>query len=96
MELLRDVGLVESHFGPFGECVSVGARYMHGLRHTYRWLRNYFGRSRWYSYVMRLRLKLISVCLEIVQILMQDRCTVCPEHTKGSEIILDAPNGTLR
>ena len=41
---------------------------------------------------MRLRLKLISVCLEIVQILMQDRCTVCTEHTIGSEIILDAPN----
>ena len=29
-------------------------------------------------------------------ILMQDRCTVCTEHTIGSEIILDAPNGTLR
>ena len=25
-------------------------------------------------------------------ILMQDRCTVCTEHTIGSEIILDAPN----
>ena len=27
--------------------------------------------------------------------LMQDRCTVCTEHTIGSEIILDAPNSTL-
>ena len=27
-------------------------------------------------------------------ILMQDRCTVCTERTIGSEIILDAPNGT--
>ena len=27
----------------------------------------------------------------IVLILMQDRCTVCVEHTIGSEIILDAP-----
>jgi hypothetical protein len=26
MELLGDVGHVESHFGPFGESVSVGAR----------------------------------------------------------------------
>ena len=25
-------------------------------------------------------------------ILMQDRCTVCTIRTKGSEIILDAPN----
>jgi hypothetical protein len=26
MELLGDVGHVESHFGPFGDSVSVGAR----------------------------------------------------------------------
>ena len=26
MELIGDVGLVESHFGPFGDSVSVGAR----------------------------------------------------------------------
>jgi hypothetical protein len=30
------------------------------------------------------------VCLEIVQILMQDRCTVRVEHTIGSKIVLDA------
>ena len=34
--------------------------------------------------------------LEVVQILMQDRCTVCDKHTIGSEIILDAPDGTPR
>jgi hypothetical protein len=34
---------------------------------------------------------LISVCLETVLILTQDRCTVCPEHTIGSETVLDAP-----
>ena len=28
--------------------------------------------------------------------LMQDRCTVCAEHTIGSEIVLDAPGGTPR
>jgi hypothetical protein len=27
---------------------------------------------------------------------MQDRCTVCTERTIGSEIILDAPDGTAR
>jgi hypothetical protein len=31
--------------------------------------------------------------LEIELILTQDRCTVCAEHTIGSEIILDAPDG---
>jgi hypothetical protein len=33
--------------------------------------------------------------LEIVLILMQDRCTVCTECTIGTEIVLDAPDGTL-
>jgi hypothetical protein len=28
--------------------------------------------------------------------LIQDRCTVCAEHTVGLEIILDAPEGTTR
>jgi hypothetical protein len=37
-----------------------------------------------------------SVCLEIVLILTQDRCTVCAECTTASEIVLDAPDGTLR
>ena len=31
-----------------------------------------------------------------VLMLTQDRCTVCVEHTIGSEIILDAPDGTPR
>ena len=34
--------------------------------------------------------------LDIVLILMQDRCTVCVKRTIGSEIILDAPDGTPR
>ena len=39
---------------------------------------------------------LISGNLEIVLILTQDRCTVSDERTIGSEIILDAPDGTPR
>jgi hypothetical protein len=49
-----------------------------------------------YTKVMRLKWKLILVCLEIVLILTQDRCTVCAERTIGSEIVLDAPDGTPR
>jgi hypothetical protein len=45
MELLGDVGHVESHFGSFGDGVSVGARLVHGLRQTYHMLRNRFGRT---------------------------------------------------
>ena len=37
-----------------------------------------------------------SVRLEMVFVLVQDRCTVYAEHSIGSEIVLDAPDGTLR
>jgi hypothetical protein len=37
-----------------------------------------------------------SVHLEIVLILTQDRSTVCAERTTALEIVLDAPDGTLR
>jgi len=43
-----------------------------------------------------LKWKLVSVLLEIVLILTQDRCMLCVEHTIGLEIILDAPDGTPR
>jgi hypothetical protein len=69
---------------------------LHYLCQMYHGLRNNFGRTRWLSLVTRLKWKLISVCLEIVLILTQDRCTVCTEHTIGSETILDAPDGTPR
>jgi hypothetical protein len=39
LELLGDVGHVESHFDPFGDSVSVGARQVLGLRQTYHRLK---------------------------------------------------------
>jgi hypothetical protein len=60
----------------------------------YHRLKNHFGHTRWYFKVMRLKWKLVSVYLEIVLILTQDGCTICAKHTIGSEIILDAPDGT--
>ena len=44
---------------------------------------------------MSLKWKLISVCLEIVLMLSQDRCIVCVERIIGSKIVLDAPDRTL-
>ena len=38
----------------------------------------------------RLKWNLVSVRLEIVLVLVQDRCTVCNKRTIGSEIVLDA------
>jgi hypothetical protein len=39
---------------------------------------------------------LVLVGLEIVLTLMQDRCTVCAESTVGSDIVVDAPDGSPR
>jgi hypothetical protein len=55
MELLVDVGPVESHFFLFEDSVSVCARLVHSLRQTYPQLRNCFGRTWWYSEGMRLK-----------------------------------------
>jgi hypothetical protein len=52
MELLGDVGHVESHFSLFGDSASVSARYVHDLHQTYHRLRNHFGCTQWNSKVM--------------------------------------------
>jgi hypothetical protein len=96
MELVSDVGRVESCFSPFGDSVSVSARLEHGLHRTYHRHRNRFGRTRSDSLVTRLKWKFGSVRLGIVLPLMQDWCTVCVEHTVGSEIVSEAPDGTPR
>jgi hypothetical protein len=66
------------------------------LRQTYHRLKNHFGSTRWFYYVMRLKWKVGSVHLEIVPILRHDWCTVCAKLTIGSKIALDAPDGTPR
>jgi uncharacterized membrane protein len=96
MELLGDAGHVESCFGLFRDSVGVGTRHVHNLREAYRKLRNHFKHTGWHSLMTWIDLKLVLVCLEIVLILTQDKCTVCVERTIGSEIILDAPDGTPR
>jgi hypothetical protein len=45
MEHLGDVGQVEACFDPFGDSVSLGARYVHGLGLTYHRLGNHFGQT---------------------------------------------------
>jgi hypothetical protein len=46
--------------------------------------------------VTRLKWKLDSVRLDIVLLLMQDWGSVCVECAIGSEIVLEAPDGTPR
>jgi len=49
MELLGDVGHVESRFGPFGDSGNLDTRWVHGLRRTYHRLENRFGHTQWNS-----------------------------------------------
>jgi hypothetical protein len=94
MGLLGDEAQVQARFGLFGDSATLGAKLVHGLRRTYRRLRNSIGGIRWNSLVTRLKWKLGSVRLEIVLLLMQDWCTVCVERTVFLEIVLEAPDGT--
>jgi hypothetical protein len=55
-----------------------------------------FGCTGWYSWVMRLKWKLVSVCLETVLVSVQERCIVCAKRTIGSEIVLDTLDGIPR
>jgi hypothetical protein len=52
---------------------------------------NHFERTQCYPLVTRLNWKLVLVHLEVVLILIQDRCTVCAKRTIGSEIVLKHP-----
>jgi hypothetical protein len=56
---------------------------------------NYFGRTRWNSYVTWVVWNLISVRLATLLVSAQVRCTVCAKRTIASEIILDTPDGLL-
>jgi hypothetical protein len=49
MELLRDLGHVESCFYLFAGSANLDARLVQGLCRTYDRLGNYFGRTRWNS-----------------------------------------------
>jgi len=82
MELLDGVCHMESRFGMFRNSVSFGARYVHGLRLMHHSLRNHFGSTSWY-FGEEAQVKAGLNCLEIVLILMQDRCMICKEHTNA-------------
>jgi hypothetical protein len=96
MELLGDMGHMESHLFLFGDSISVSARLVHDLLQMYHRLRNRFGCTQWYSKVMSSSESLVLVHVEIRVILMQDRCIVCVKHAIGTDIVMDSLDGTHR
>jgi hypothetical protein len=84
---------VEAQFGPFGDIANLNSRLVHGLRRMFHWLRNCL------THPMALLGDVGHV--EPYFGLIGDRVsisasTVCAKCTIGSEIILDAPDGTHR
>jgi hypothetical protein len=96
MVLLGDEAELEARFGPFGDIAYLDARQVRSLRRTY----HRFGKSFWTHPMVLLgdvgHLEPLLKSLEIVLILTQDRCTVCPKHTIGSKNVLDVLDGTPR
>jgi hypothetical protein len=73
----RCVDQADAHFELFGDSFNFGARKVHGLHLIYNGHGNRFGHTRWYSYITYVKWKLVSVGLEIVLVLEQDRSMVC-------------------
>jgi hypothetical protein len=91
MVLVGYLAQVEARFSLFGDSANLDAR-LHGLCRTYHRLRNRFGRT----LVTWDMSNLILVHLDTVLVSVQDRCIVCTKRSIGTEIILDAPDGTPR
>jgi cytochrome b len=73
MVLLGDDAQLDARFGPFRDSSNLDARLLHGLCRTYQRLENHFGHNRWNSLVTWIMWNLVSVCLEIVLVSVQDR-----------------------
>jgi hypothetical protein len=66
MGLLGDKARVEARLDPFGDSATLDARLVHGLRRTYRILRNSIGGTRWNSQLTLVLWNLVLICFEIV------------------------------
>jgi hypothetical protein len=84
MGLLGDEAQVEARFCTFLDSATLDARLVHGLRRTYRRLRNSIRGTRWNSYMTWVMWNLISICFETVLASVQDRCSVCVKRTIDS------------
>jgi hypothetical protein len=93
MELLGDMGLVESHFGLFGDSVSVGQdRFMVCAKHIIG--SEIILDAPWY--VTCVMWNPILIHLEIVSVSVNERSTVCAQCSTSSQIVFDAHDGTTR
>ena len=96
MELLGDVGHFNSSFGPFGDGVSVGAKFVARLAPNIPLAQESFWTHPMVLLGDEAQLDARFGPLEIVLILTQDGWMVCAKCTISSVVILDRPDGTPR
>ena len=96
MALVSDEAQVDARFGPIGDSANLDGSWVHSLHRTYQRFRNCFGRTRWNSQGTCVLWNVILVRSEIVLVSVQDMCTTCAKCTIGSEIVLDALDGSAR
>jgi hypothetical protein len=94
--LLGDEAQVKACLGSFGHSANLDTRLVHSLRRMYDRLINRLDTPDANSQMMWVMSNLVSVHLEMVLVLEQDRCTICAKRTTGSGIILDKTDGTPR
>ena len=83
---LGDAAQLEARFSLLGNSANLDARSVHGLRRTYHRLRNRLhAPDELLGDVGHVESR--SVRLEMVFVLVQDRCTVCAKRTIGSYIV---------
>ena len=84
--LLGDRTQLEGCFRPFVDSANLDARSVHGFRRTYHRLRNRLhAPDELLGDVGHVESR--SVRLEMVFVLVQDRCRVCAQRTVGSDIV---------
>ena len=73
-----------SSVGPFGGSVSLAQDRCMVCDECTSGMEIALGTPEWYSKVMYVTWKLVSVCFEIVLVLAQDKCTVCARCTSST------------
>ena len=96
MVLLANGGQEEAHFDSFGDSVNLIADRCTVCTECTSGMEIALGTPEWYSKVMCVNWKIVSVRFEIVLVLAQDRCTVCAECSSRMKIILGTPDHTPR
>ena len=91
MVLLGVVSLVEARVGPFGGSVCLAQDRCMVYDECTSGMEIALGTPEWYSKVMYVKWKLVSVYFEIVFVLAEDKCMVCAECTSSMEIDMGTP-----